>query len=97
MKVFEYMAAQKPIICSNLPTIHEILEHEHNALLLPASDEHKWGEAIDMIKDNPEEGQKLAHNAHGDLKEKYTWDKRAQAITDLCFYKHQTLQLSEAS
>ncbi|PCI55320.1 MAG: hypothetical protein COB36_06760 [Alphaproteobacteria bacterium] len=97
MKIFEYMAAQKPIICSNLPTIHEILDHEHNALLLPASDEHKWGEAIDMIKDNPEKGQKLARNAYESLKEKYTWDKRAQAITDLCFYKHQTPQLSQAS
>lgn len=97
MKIFEYMAAQKPIICSDLPTIHEILEHEHNALLLPASDEHKWGEAIDMIKDNPEEGQRLARNAYENLRDKYTWDKRAQAITDLCFHKHQSPRLSKAS
>ncbi|PCJ97031.1 MAG: hypothetical protein COA45_10445 [Zetaproteobacteria bacterium] len=97
MKIFEYMAAQKPIICSDLPTIHEILEHEHNALLLPASSEHKWGEAIDMIKENPDEGARLARNAYNNLKEKYTWDKRAQAITELCFYKQQAPRFSKAS
>lgn len=98
MKVFEYMAAQKPIICSNLSTIHEILEHEHNAILLPASDERKWAETMDRIKDNPEEGNRLARNAYNSLKEKYTWDKRAQAIMDIYFNKQaQTIRLSKAS
>lgn len=97
MKIFEYMAAQKPILCSNLPTIHEILEHENNAFLLPASDENKWAETIDMIKENPEIGRKIAHNAYQHLKDKYTWDKRAQAITDLCLNNTQQTQISKAS
>ena len=98
MKIFEYMAAQKPIICSNLPTIHEILKHDHNALLLPASDEHKWGEAIDMIKEQPEEASAMARNAYTSLEAKYTWDKRAQAITGRCFKtKPQTAPLAQAS
>lgn len=97
MKIFEYMAAKKPILCSDLPTIHEILEHEHNAFLLPASDENKWAETIDMLKENPKTVQKITHNAYEHLKDKYTWDKRAQAITDLCLNKVQQEQISKAS
>ncbi len=97
MKIFEYMAAKKPIICSNLPTIHEILEHEHNAYLLPASDEQKWAETIDMLQDNPDKVHKITNNAYNHLKDKYTWDKRAQAITELCLNKGQSIYISKAS
>ena len=97
MKIFEYMAAERPIICSNLPVIHEILEHENTAFLPPASDEHKWAEIMDLIHDNPDIGADLARNAHETLKQKYTWDKRVQAIMDFCINGKQTLHFAEAS
>ena len=84
MKIFEYMAVKKPIICSKLSIIEEILEHGHNAILVAASDDEKWAETIDMIKDNPEEAALLGGHAHESLADKYTWDKRAQAIMEFC-------------
>lgn len=83
MKVFEYMAAQKPVLCSDLPVLQNILKHDHNALLLPASNEAKWASAIDMLKDNPDHAHRLAMNAHESLKNHYTWDKRAEAVLDV--------------
>lgn len=92
MKIFEYMAAEKPIICSNLPVIHEILDHGFNALLLPASDEQKWALAIDDIKANPQTWQKLARNAQQSLEHKYTWDKRVEAIMAFCMEEQSPLR-----
>lgn len=96
MKIFEYMAAERPIICSNLPVIHEILEHEYTALLPAASDEHKWAEGLDFLHANPNAGKILAKNAHDALAEKYTWDKRVQAIMNFCIMG-QTIHFAEAS
>tara|TARA_B100001989_G_C24522427_1_gene456603 strand:- start:37 stop:1218 length:1182 start_codon:yes stop_codon:yes gene_type:complete len=80
IKIFEYMAAKKPILCSDLPMIREILKPDHNALLIPAAEEEKWAEAIRYLLKKPEEAKRLSDNAYEELKSKYTWDKRAEAI-----------------
>lgn len=80
MKLFEYMAAEKPIICSHLPIITEILADKKNALLVTASDEHQWAQKIRYLHQHPEIAKTIAENAFQELKEKYTWDKRAAAI-----------------
>ncbi len=97
MKIFEYMAAQKPIICSDLPVIHEILQHKYHAILPPASNEYKWAVAMDYIKENPDIGQYLAKNAYNSLKEKYTWDKRAAAILDFSINNKYSMHFADAS
>lgn len=80
IKIFEYMAARKPILSSDLPMIREILRPDHNALLVPAAEDEKWAEAIRYLLKKPEEAKRLADNAYEELKSKYTWDKRAEAI-----------------
>lgn len=80
MKVFEYMAACKPMICSDLPGINNILRHEHDALLLPPFDEKKWALGLDLMRNDPDYAEQLGYSAHRTLSGKYTWDKRMQAI-----------------
>ncbi len=80
MKVFEYMAAKKPMICSKLQVIEEIVTHNHDALLLPASNEKQWAEAIDILAESPDVVETLTENAHKSLRDNYTWDKRVEAI-----------------
>ncbi|MGB4106712.1 MAG: glycosyltransferase family 4 protein [Alphaproteobacteria bacterium] len=79
MKIFEYMAAKKPIMASDLPVIREILKDGENALLLSPSEPRAWIAALEKLKD---EGLRnsLAARAYADLQEKYTWKKRARAI-----------------
>lgn len=84
MKIFEYMAAKKPIICSNLPVINDILKHDYDALLLPPSDEEKWAETLDLLHSSSDLCETLAVNAYKSLKENYTWDKRIHAIISFC-------------
>lgn len=95
MKVFEYMAVQKPIIASNLSVIQEILEHEHSAFLLPASHDDKWLETLDILKDHPEIGEKLAENAHNSLRRKYTWTKRAEAIMGYSAHSREQVRFKD--
>lgn len=91
MKLFEYMAAEKPIICSDLPQITEILTDKRNALLTAPSDEKKWAEKIRYLHQNPEITQQLAQQALIDAKGKYTWDQRAHAIVKF-FVRSEKLQ-----
>lgn len=82
LKIFEYMASRKPIITTSLPSIKEVLKDEENAILVEPSNPRQLAEAIIRLKNNPELGAKLAEKAFEDVKEKYTWDKRAKTILD---------------
>ena len=49
MKMFEYLAAAKPILASDLPVFSEIL-NEQNAWRLPANDASAWVSAIQCLE-----------------------------------------------
>jgi glycosyltransferase involved in cell wall biosynthesis len=80
LKVFEYMAARKPIICSDLPVLREILDHEQNALLCRADDVGAWEKCMIRLRDQVSLRNRLATNAYRDLMTYYTWNHRAGKI-----------------
>jgi len=80
LKMFEYMAAGRPIIASDLSVIREVLRDQENALLVPPADAHAWARALRRIESDPEYAEGLARSAFCDLRENYTWDKRARNI-----------------
>ncbi len=80
LKIFEYMAAGAPIICSDMPVLREILDDQRNSLLVEADNINAWCNAINSLKSRPQLGKRLSIAAHQDLLQKYTWEKRAEAI-----------------
>ncbi|MDH3315319.1 MAG: glycosyltransferase family 4 protein [Gammaproteobacteria bacterium] len=80
LKVFEYMAAGRPIIASDLPVLREVLNNEVNALMVVPDDIVAWRTALDRLRTSPEVAQRLARNARREFEEKYTWNARARRI-----------------
>jgi glycosyltransferase involved in cell wall biosynthesis len=76
MKMYEYMAANRPIISSDLPVIHEMLDAE-NAIYCPPADLDSWQQAIRHLLSSPEEAARLAANARKQV-EPFSWIARAQ-------------------
>lgn len=79
MKLFEYMASNRPIISSNIPTISKVIEHNKNGLLAePNNIEQLSSYVVELIK-NKEKSNMLSINALNKAK-KYTWNERCKKI-----------------
>ena len=81
LKLFEYMAAQRPIIISDLPSIRDILD-ESNAYLCPANKPEAFAQAIEQASSQPQEALLKSKRAYELLIQKYTWKARAQRILE---------------
>lgn len=80
LKIFEYMAAGKAILCSDLPVLKEILKHEYSAILCNPDDIESWINALNTVRENKELRLKLGQNAKTEFCNKYTWTNRAKKV-----------------
>jgi len=82
LKLFEYMAAGRPIVASDLPSIREVLTDGHNALLVEPGNPRALTAAVRRLKEDPQTAARLSHQALEDVRE-YTWDRRAARLESL--------------
>lgn len=80
LKIFEYMAAGKAILTSDLPAIKEILTHGKNSLLASPEDIDEWVSNLELIKEDIQLRNKLGENAKRAFEDNYTWKSRANNI-----------------
>ena len=80
LKVFEAMAAGKPIVASDLPVLREVLEDGDNAMLVPADSVDAWAQAVRSLANDPGERERLGGSARRQLEARYTWQVRAGRI-----------------
>lgn len=80
LKVFEYMASGRPIVCSDLPILREVLQDGRNALLVAPCDPEAWVHAIQRLRDDPAQAGVLGARAQEDFLREYTWQGRAGRI-----------------
>jgi glycosyltransferase involved in cell wall biosynthesis len=79
LKMFEYMAAQRPIVASDIPVLREVLNHEENALLYPASSPEALASAVQRLQADPDLSTSLADRANREV-QTYSWARRAERI-----------------
>lgn len=80
LKIFEYMAAGKAILCSDLPALREVLTHEQTALLCEPGNVPSWLAALKRLREEPSLRQRLGERARAEFKAKYTWQARAENV-----------------
>ncbi|MCK4553907.1 glycosyltransferase family 4 protein [Candidatus Parcubacteria bacterium] len=78
LKLFEYLAAGRIIIASDVPAIREFLD-DNAAVLVDPDNALKLADAIQRISNDPEKQKKLIFNSL-ELAKKFTWQKRAEKI-----------------
>lgn len=76
LKLFEYLAAGRPIVASDLHAAREVLRHEENALLVSPDSPEALADAIRRLLDDPALSGHLALRARQDAAE-YGWETRA--------------------
>ncbi len=78
LKLFAYMASGKPIICSDVPSIREVLD-DSSALFFKSDDPADLREKLRYALAHKDEMAARAKRAL-ELVQHYTWDKRAEQI-----------------
>jgi glycosyltransferase involved in cell wall biosynthesis len=76
-KAYEYLGLGRPILATDLPSVRELLSHQHNAFLVRPDDSASLAEGIVSLLNNPALSQQIAARACEDAGN-YSWQKRGE-------------------
>lgn len=79
LKLFEYLAAGRPIVASNLAALREILRDDVNAVLVEPGSAGALAAALHRVTTDADTAARLARQAFADAAQ-YGWDARAERL-----------------
>ena len=79
LKLFEYMAAQRPIVASNIPALQGFLRHKENAFLIEPDSPTAIASALDILTQNQNLSTQMVEQAWQEVQQ-FTWSHRAKDI-----------------
>jgi len=79
LKLFEYMAAKKPIISSDIPAISRTITHGVDGLLAEPNNIKELTQFVEMVLEDEQLAEKLAKSAYRKVQD-YDWKKRCEKI-----------------
>ena len=79
LKLFEYMAAQRPVIASDIPALKGFLGHQENAFIVEPDSPSAIASAIETLMNTPNLAAQIVEQAWQEVQH-YTWSRRAQDI-----------------
>lgn len=82
-KLFEFMEAKLPVICSNYLLWKEIIDKYKCGIYVNPNNVEEVRNAIAYIMNNPEAAQKMGENGRRAVIEKYNWDTQEKVLLDL--------------
>ena len=82
IKLFEYMAAVRPIVATSISSVKEILEDGVNAVLVEPDSADSLFEGLLKVIEDHDLADRIALNAGADIKN-YTWEERVKKLLGL--------------
>lgn len=79
LKLFEYMAAKKLIISTNIPAISRTIEHGIDGLLAEPNNIQELTRFVEMVLEDEHLAGKLAKSAYRKIQD-YDWKKRCEKV-----------------
>lgn len=79
MKLFEYLAAGKPVVATSIPTVLEVVEDGRDCALAPPEDTAVFSSAVRRCLQDTEFAHRIATGAKKTAAS-YTWENRAEKI-----------------
>ena len=84
-KIFEYMAAGLPVIGSNFQMWRDLLEKNNCGICVDPTNPKELAEAINYLKQHPEEAKAMGENGKRLVRETYNW--KAEEVKLFDFYQ----------
>jgi len=82
-KLFEYMLAGLPVVCSNFPNWKELVEENDCGICVDPEDFEGIINAILYLKENPEIAKRKGKNGREAVLNKYNWEQEEKKLLDL--------------
>lgn len=79
-KLFEYMMAGIPIICSDHDVWHEIITKNDCGICVDPNDINQITDAINYLINNPEEAKRMGDNAYRAVQTEYNWQSQEKEL-----------------
>lgn len=83
LKLFEYMAAGKAIVATDVNQASEVIRDGYNGLLVKAGDINGFSEAILALLDDSVKRGCLGQNARQDAVEQYSWEQYTKRLDEI--------------
>lgn len=83
LKVFEYLAAERPVIVSRSANLEELFVDGEHVKMVRAGDAGDLAEAIRGLLDDPEAARRMARRGRERVLERFTWRRHAEQLHGL--------------
>jgi len=80
LKMFEYMAAGRAILTSDLPVLHEVLD-ETTAVFCPSDNVDAWESALGRLLNDEKQRQAFGQRTRRAVQQ-YSWIERSRRVLE---------------
>src|SRR5699024_10591578 len=84
-KMFEYMSASLPIICSNFQEWEDLIIENKNGISVNPKKPKEIAEAIDYFIQNPNDAKMMEENGRIAIEKKYNWEKESKKLFEIYY------------
>lgn len=82
-KMFEYLEASVPIICSNFPDWKEMLEKRNCCIFVNPYDDNELKDAMRYFLEHPDEAKRMGENGRKAIEEEFNWNREEEKLFSL--------------